>query len=282
MVQEKAMVVTDTLENVDITELTQAYNLGFSDYQITLSITEEKLQRTLKRNGYRAHSSVGLFDEKKLVGFILNGVRGNYCYDSGTAIIPSHRGKGYAHMLVEKALHLLMSQNIHTWVLEVITNNTKAINLYKSIGFTQQRGFNCYHIKVETVRDKTTTIDLTRQRSILIPRGECLPSWQNEEQAIILGDIPTWDIKAGARKVGTLCYDPETGTIVQIYIQDEERRKGYAKEAIIEAAKLCKTEKLRFINIDDCYRPLNNLVKTIGFTCFTTQLEMVNTIRERA
>ncbi len=276
------MVVTDTLENVDIKELTQAYNLGFSDYQITLSVSEEKLQRTLARNGYRADSSIGLFDENRLVGFVLNGVRGNYCYDAGTAIIPSHRGKGYAHLLLGKALSLLNSQDIHTWVLEVITNNTKAISLYKSIGFTQQRGFNCYRITAETMRGKKTTIELTRQQSITIPKGECLPSWQNEEEAIVIGGVPTWDIKTEARKVGTLCYDPETGMISQIHIQDGDRRKGYAKGAIIKAAKICKTEHLRFLNIDDCYQPLNNLLVTIGFACFTTQIEMVNTIRGRA
>ncbi|MDA3835570.1 MAG: GNAT family N-acetyltransferase [Spirochaetales bacterium] len=205
------MVVTDTLENVDIKELALAYNLGFSDYQVSLSMSEEKLQRTLKKNGYRPVSSVGLFDEKKLVGFVLNGVRGNYCYDCGTAIIPSYRGKGYARLLLEKTLYILKDQAIHTWILEVLTENTKAINLYKGIGFTQQRGFNCYRIKAEMIREKETTITLTRQQTITIPQGECLPSWQNEEVAIKIGDVPTWDIKAEARKVGTLCFDPETG-----------------------------------------------------------------------
>lgn len=38
------MVKTDTLENVNIQELTEAYNLGFSDYQLTLSMSEKKLQ----------------------------------------------------------------------------------------------------------------------------------------------------------------------------------------------------------------------------------------------
>jgi len=283
MVQEKTMMITDTLVNVDIHDLTLAYNLGFSDYHIALSMGEEELQQTLKRNGYQPESSVGLFDEKKLVGFVLNGVRGNYCYDSGTAIIPSYRGKGYARLLLGKTLSLLTGQSIHTWVLEVLSDNTKAIRLYKSIGFTQHRGFNCYNLKADTIRGKElgTDLILSRQKTIAIPQGECLPSWQNEEEAIILGDIPTWDIKAEERTIGTLCFDPKTGSIAQLHIQEEERRKGYAKEAIIEAAKLCKADKLRFINIDDRYIPLNNLLLSLGFTCFTTQIEMINTIRGR-
>ncbi len=273
------MVVTNTLENVDIKELIVAYNLGFSDYQITLSMNEEKLQQILKKNGYRPESSIGLFDEKKLVGFVLNGVRGNYCYDSGTAIIPQYRGNEYAHLLLEKTLSLLNTQDIHTWILEVLTENTKAIKLYKGIGFTQQRLFNCYHIKAETIREEKTDITLTQQKTLSIPQGECLPSWQNKTEAIKLGGVPTWNIKEGKRKVGTLCFDPKTGSIAQIHIQEEERRKGFAKEAIIEAAKLCKAEQLRFINIDDCYVPLNNLLLLLGFSCFTTQIEMLNTIR---
>ncbi len=278
------MEMTHTLENVGIEELTKAYNLGFSDYQVTLSMSEEKLQKMLKRNGYRPESSVGLFDGEALVGFVLNGVRGNYCYDSGTAIIPSYRGKGYAHLLLDKTLSVLRGQDIHTWILEVLSDNTKAIRLYKDIGFTKQRGFNCYQAEAKAVTCKKAEsgITLIPQQTITIPYGECLPSWQNEEQSIRIGGVPTWDITTGNRKVGTLCYDPERGSIAQIFIQEEERRKGYAKEAIIEAAKLCKTEQLRFINIDDHYLPLNNLLLSLDFVCFTTQLEMTNTIRGKA
>ena len=278
------MVVTDTLENVSIKDLTRAHNLGFSDYYIASSMSEEKLQQTLNRNGYRPESSVGLFDDKKLVGFVLNGVRGNYCYDSGTAIIPSYRGKGYAHLLLEKTLSVLKGQAIHTWVLEVLSDNTKAIKLYKGIDFTQQRLFNCYHINAEILREKrpNTGLILSQQEILSIPHGECLPSWQNKKEAITIGGIPTWNIMVEERKIGTLCFDPEMGSLAQIYIQEEERRKGYAKEAIIEAAKLCKTEKLRFINIDARYIPLNNLLLSLDFLCFTTQLEMTNTIRGRA
>ena len=277
------MVRTDTLENVSIKELTKAYNLGFSDYQVTLSMSEEKLQNMLKRNGYEPRSSIGLFDGEIVVGFILNGVRGNYCYDSGTAIIPQYRGKGYAHILLEKTLSMFTDRTYHTWVLEVLTDNTKAFNLYKSIGFTKHRGFNCYQIKAETIMEQETyaNISLIRQQEVSIPHGECLPSWQNEETSIILGGIPTWDISKADRNIGTLCYDPETGSIAQICIKEEEKRKGYAKSAITKAARLCKTENLRFINVDDRYLPLNNLLLSLGFQCFATQLEMTNTIRGR-
>ena len=278
------MVVTDTLKDVGIKALTQAYNLGFSDYKVPLTMSEERLKNILARNGYRPDCSVGLFDGTTLVGFVLNGVRANYCYDSGTAIIPSYRGKGYARLLLKKALSVLETQAVRAWVLEVLTDNTKAINLYTSIGFTRQRMLNCYHSKAEAIREKETTtrVSLIRQKTIDIPHGECIPSWQNEAKSIIAGGVPTWDITMDKKKMGTLCYDPETGSIAQIYIQEEERRKGYAKEAIIEAFKLCKAERLRFINIEDCYLPLNSLMKAMGFECFATQVEMIKAIGDRA
>lgn len=275
------MVVINTLEKVNSTELTKAYTLGFSDYQISLSLNEENLENTLKKNGYEGKSSVGLFEEHELVGFVLNGVRGNYGYTLGIAIIPHYRGNGYARLLLAETLSLFSNQNIHTWVLEVLSDNTKAIRLYQSIGFTQQRLFNCYSIQAETIKTQETGITLTRQQRITIPYGECLPSWQHEEEAIKIEGSPTWDIMAKKRKVGTLCYDPETGSIVQIHIQDEERRKGYARQTIIEAANLCKAEQLRFVRIDARYLPLNNLLETVGFACFATQLEMTNIIRGR-
>ncbi|NBK21817.1 MAG: GNAT family N-acetyltransferase [Spirochaetia bacterium] len=278
------MMATHTLENVGIEELTRVHNLGFSDYQIDVAMSEQKLLNTLTRNGYHPESSVGLFDGDVLVGFVLNGVRGNYCYDSGTAIIPSYRGKGYAHLLLDKTLSVLKDQAIHTWVLEVLSDNTKAIKLYQGIGFTQQRSFNCYHIDANTITSKDTEsgITLTPQQTISIPQGECLPSWQNDDQAIRAGGVPTWDIITEKRKIGTLCYDPVSGAIAQICMQVEKRRKGYAKQAIIEATKLCEKKQLRFINIDGSYLPLNNLLLSLGFVCFTTQLEMTNTIRGKA
>ncbi|HKL58110.1 MAG TPA: N-acetyltransferase [Sphaerochaeta sp.] len=276
------MVATKTLEQVGIEELTRAYNEGFSDYQITVAMSEEKLRGTLTRNGYRPESSVGLFDGELLVGFVLNGVRGNYCYDSGTAIIPSYRGNGYAHLLLEKTLSVLNDQDIHTWVLEVLCDNARAIKLYRSVGFTRQRGLNCYRIKAETLHQGDSGLTLSRSQTPQIPQGECQPSWQNDAQAIRDGKIPLWLIKKEEQEVGTLCYDRATGSIAQIFIQVEERRKGYAKEAIIEAAKLCQAEHLRLINIDDSYLPLNTLLLHMGFQLFATQLEMTNTLRGKA
>jgi len=276
------MVATHTLENVGVEELTRVHNAGFSDYQVDVAMSEEKLQHTLTRNGYRAESSVGLFDGDTLVGFVLNGVRGNYCYDSGTTIIPEYRGNGYAHLLLKKTLSVLKGQAIHTWVLEVLNDNAKAISLYKRIGFTQQREVNCYQIEANTLNTEEIGITLMRQQSINIPQGECLPSWQNEEQAIRAVGVPTWDIITEKRKIGTLCYDPESGKIAQIFMQVEERRNGYAKGAITEAAKLCKAEHLHFINIDDRYHPLNKLLLHMGFQCYATQLEMTNTLRGKA
>lgn len=276
------MVMTHTLENVGIEELTKAYKLGFGDYQIPIEVSEERLKNTLTRNGYRAESSVGLFDKKKLVGFVLNGVRGNYCYDSGTAIIPEYRGKGYAHLLLENTLLVLRDQAIHTWVLEVLSDNARAINLYKGIGFTEQRTFNCFRIEASSIKAKDTGLTLTPQQTLCIPQGECLPSWQNDEQAIRAVGIPTWDIIAAKRKVGMLCYDPASGKIAQIFMHVEQRRNGYATGAIIEAAKLCQKEQLHFINIDDRYQPLNKLLLSMGFHCYATQLEMTNTLRGKA
>ena len=276
--------MTDTLERVSLPELTRAYNLGFSDYRLAVAISEEKLQSTNIRYGYNPEYSVGLFDDNTLVGFVINGLRDGYAYDSGTAIIPGYRGRGYARLLLEKALSLMNSQDVHTWVLEVLSDNIRAIALYTSMGFSKQRGLHCYNLKAEDCRQISTKTEvvLMRQKSISIPRAECLPSWQNTEQSIIAGGVPVWDIMVKKKKIGTLCYENSTGSIAQLYIQEEERHKGYAREAIIEAAKLCKTDQLRFINIDDQYAPLNTLLHSMGFQCFATQLEMTNNLRGKA
>lgn len=277
------MVEMRTLGQISRKELTATYNQAFSDYQVAVNMTEEQLGKALARNGFQKDISMGLFDGQALVGFVLNGARDNYCYDCGTAIIPSYRGKGYARLLATETLALLRDQGLHTWVLEVLSDNKRAKKLYETIGFTTQREFNCYQIQAETLIDESkATVELKRQETFFVPSGECLPSWQNTKEAILAGEVPVWDIVFSAKKVGVLSFDPLSGSIAQLYIDEQERRKGFAGQALIAAAHLCRTEFLRFINIDAGYRPLNTLLEKHSFSLFVTQDEMTRTLRTNA
>jgi GNAT superfamily N-acetyltransferase len=50
-------------------------------------------------------------------------------------VLPSYRGLGLGHALVEKALQGFQLANLHRAFLEVTADNTSAIRIYRSIGF---------------------------------------------------------------------------------------------------------------------------------------------------
>ena len=100
----------------------------------------------LINKGFNPCISLGLFHNNKLIGFVLNGKRKwngkETAYDMGTAIIPDYRTCGFSKKMIVKVTEILKENNIEQYLLEVIQNNIKAFELYKSQGFQITRNFS--------------------------------------------------------------------------------------------------------------------------------------------
>jgi ribosomal protein S18 acetylase RimI-like enzyme len=128
----------NNLEKVNIDDLTNTWNLAFSDYIIPMSMTPEGLEAYFKVSGVDKNQSFGAFLNGTLVGMILNSVdtfRGSIvAYDAFTGNVPEHRGKGLFSQLFEYTKEHLKSSGITHYYLEVITTNEKAYSIYKKKG----------------------------------------------------------------------------------------------------------------------------------------------------
>ncbi|AEV29662.1 acetyltransferase [Sphaerochaeta pleomorpha str. Grapes] len=269
------MVVTANLEGVSLKVLTEAFNAAFGDYHFSQQMSEQQLNENLTRNGYEPNASTGLFDDAKLIGFVLNGIRDNQAYDCGTAIIPAFRGKGYSHLLIEKTLESLHQNYIDSWILEVLSENTRAKELYMKKGFLLLRKFNCYSLTQKLgPPDGSVTLSLENP-SLLEKKTDCSPSWQNSNDSVRAGLIGVWSIQSQGEKAGYLCFSKKTGSIAQLFIYPSFRNKGIANEAIKYAQTLSQTKTLKYINIDAAYTPLNRFLTKTGFTLLTTQEELI-------
>ena len=269
------MVVTANLEGVSPKALTEAFNTAFGDYRFWQHINEQQLSENLTRNGYDPSASTGLFDDANLVGFILNGIRDNQAYDCGTAIFPSYRGKGYSHLLIETTLEALRHQHRDSWILEVLSENTRAKELYKKKGFHLLRTLNCYS-RTQQPGDLDGSVTLALDNPSLLEQGtDCNPSWQNSNDSVRAGLIEVWSIHAQGEKAGYLCFSRESGSIAQLFIYPQFRNKGIAIAAIKVAQTLSQIKTLKYINIDAAYIPLNRFLIKSGFTLLTTQEELI-------
>ena len=96
-------------------------------------LKKETMQRDLERESYFCY---GIFDDE-LVAF----VSFEKVFDEGQIISvatkESYRKKGYAKRLFEYALKCAREEGISFFTLEVRSNNSPAIALYKSLGFLE-------------------------------------------------------------------------------------------------------------------------------------------------
>lgn len=70
----------------------------------------------------------------------------NTAFISGFGIIPEFRGKGYGKQALKESLNMLNKESIYDISLDVVAENKKALNLYKSCNFEEQSIMNYYKV----------------------------------------------------------------------------------------------------------------------------------------
>ena len=183
-----------TLENIELEVIYNTFVEAFSDYQVKFDISFYNFQIMMKRKGLNLEFSMGTFKDGKMVGFILNGVRewnGKITiYDVGTGVVLEHRKKGVTGAMFKKLLEVCRDKKIEQYLLEVLQENSGAVNLYKGNGFQITREFDCYFLnKFNRSFNKNITLERLDSFSEEIWRElkkywNYNPSWQNSIDSI--------------------------------------------------------------------------------------------------
>ena len=121
--------------------LYEAFSQAFADYEV--QINGAQLRRMLKRRGFDPRLSFAAFDGDRIAAFTLNGI-GNYdglptAYDTGTGTLEAYRGQGLATRIFEHSIPYLKEVGIGRYLLEVLQHNTKAVSVYRKLGFEVTR-----------------------------------------------------------------------------------------------------------------------------------------------
>src|SRR5262245_23907818 len=116
---------------------------AFADYYVPFELTQRQFRNHLLMNAVDLDRSVGCFDDNEMVGFTLNGF-GQWngiptVYDAGTGVVPKYRRRGVSESMFKMMMPVFKEEGIQQCLLEVIVQNTAALNLYKKLGFEIQR-----------------------------------------------------------------------------------------------------------------------------------------------
>ena len=193
----KEEIIFKPLKCTSLKDLANSFNLAFSDYEVAVNMSCSSLKKMMEIRSVDLKFSYGAFSKnlknktvqnyKMPVSFILCGVRKNFqiikenkkdknnknekkgrtsgrsgkvAYDSGTGTIPAFRRLGIGKNLLKYTIEKLQKAHFDAFLLEVLENNQKAIQLYESQGFTRTRKFLCYNQKRNKIIETLTGCDL--------------------------------------------------------------------------------------------------------------------------
>jgi len=274
----------------DFDTMFKAFSRAFVDYEIQVNSVE--FQKMLKRRGFNPDLSFAAFEGNEIVSFTLNGI-GNFngiptAYDTGTGTLKEYRGKGLATKIFEYSIPYLKGAKIRQYLLEVLQHNTKAVSVYRNLGFETVREFNCFKQRNEDVNLEMKVNDTSYSvQQINIEKINALsdfwdfyPSWQNSFEAIQRAKDDFVSLGAFSEKelTGYCVFEPDSGDITQIAVDKQHRRKGVATLLLKEIIKLNRHDSIKVLNTDILQNSITDFLQTKSINILVKQFEMIKEI----
>lgn len=281
-------MVIRNLEHIDFDTLFRGFENAFSDYEIRFN--KEEIRSMLLRRGYEPRLSFAAFVNNEIVAFTLNGI-GQFngistAYDTGTGTVADFRRQGIPGKLFTHSLPFLKEAGIRQYLLEVLQNNHKAINVYRKMGFATTREFDCFRRKIAEIRKpdsikpdaalRIETIDADAVRGAM-SFCDFTPSWQNSLESVERGNRELTFIGAihSDRLAGYCVFDPTTGDLTQIAVDRDFRHKGIATLLLHKASTIMTTDFIKVLNIPADDISLHSFLDERNIPIINRQFEMI-------
>jgi len=271
-----------TLAGIDNIKILTVFNESFSDYLIPFRLTEDQLKCKMIADKIDLELSVGVFENGKLIGFILHGFdiinNQKVVYNGGTGVIPKKRGFGLTKQMYLFNLSVLEKKGIDKIILEVISNNIQAIKSYKKSGFKPTRELACFKGNFET-KKSNKEIEIKELANYPWEQMESFwditPTWQNSKNVLsnMRGDNDSLGAYIQNQLVGYIIYTPKSMQMRQIAVHKDFRKIGIASKLIAELTKKHGTI-LSINNVDKKAQHVTSFFSSVGFKNYIEQLEM--------
>jgi len=269
-------LIIKKLGNIKFETLIECFLKSFENYFVEMPTDINYYKQRWKIAKVDFNLSYGMFDDEKLIGFIINAVDERngtkIAFNTGTGVLPEYRGKKIVKSIYDYAISDLKMNGITKCSLEVITENCKAIKYYQSIGFEICKTLECYSgninlkisEKVELDKGSYDTFDWNN-----LPNQD-LYSWDFHSRTIKSGDYSYYQIIKDNLPESYFVINPKNGYLAQFEILEEN--KGNWNRLFNGIKNISETIKI--INIDKRLSEKIEFINSIGLSKTVNQYEM--------
>ena len=268
-----------SLEKTDFDTLFRAFGRAFADYEVQLNA--EQLRAMLTRRGFDPALSFAAFDGAQIAAFTLNGI-GNF---NG---VPTAYDTGLGTEIFRHSMPHLRRAGVGQYLLEVLQYNTRAVSVYRNLGFETVREFNYFCRANTEIADRGDTPRLPHSVRRTDPEKfasissfwDFTLSWQNSFESIgrAAGDFVSLGVFTEEELAGYCVFEPASGDVAQIAVKRQYRRKGIAGLLLREMLRLNRNDSLKIINTDVSCDSMTGFLQAKNIVPQGKQFEMIRKI----
>ncbi|VEU82259.1 GNAT family N-acetyltransferase [Acholeplasma hippikon] len=264
----------------------ECFSDAFSDYVGFRHVPYQDFMNMMKVRGMDPEISYAAKIDGQLAGVIMNAYKqndeANIGYVVSIGVRPKFRGQKVAQSLILHSIHTFKNMKIHSYMLEVITINEKAYNLYTKLGFKKQRDFPCFKInkidkkyKVYPI-EKVDKIDYNDVKDLM----DVMPSWQNSFSSLNRnpGQFTYLVVKDNDKIIGYAISDLNKRSLLQIAVHKNYRRQGIGSSLLNELFTLSNGTQLGILNVDETSISLIEFFKHFKAEELLKQFELVKVL----
>ena len=271
-----------SLQDTPLSDIVRAFRGAFADYAVAFS--EAEILSILRRRGFAPSLSFAAFEQGQIVGFTYNGIGPAdgllSAYDTGTGVLPSHRGQGLAEQIFTASLPGLRRRGVRQYLLEVLTDNRAAQTVYQKLGFRVSRTFNCYrrsHPGAVSAASRYTIVPCAVS-ALVAAAGDYdfKSSWQNSPEALVRAgdDLTCLEARHQGQPVGHCVFDAATGDLSALVVVPAYRRQGVGRSLLQAVYALCHASAVKCLNVETGAQALSAFLEHNGFSLLCQQYEM--------
>lgn len=277
------------LTDTGVEDLYTAFMAAFADYQVDMRMSLSEFEYRLTRDGVATSISTGAFLDKQLVGFCLNsgGLWRNQTtvYDAGTGVLPEHRCQGIGKAMFNFMLPCLKDLGFKQYLLEVLTSNEAAVNLYRSLGFTHTRRLAVFRSNAPLTNSETERVDI---RKVVQANWELYqsfwsgyPSWQNSIEAVerVAQTAVILEAQVDSKCVGYGVVSKTNGNLFQLGVHSDYRRRRIGSALLAALQEQVRSiGPIKINNIDEKMNDFLAFSGACGFRLALEQYEMTKAL----